>query len=426
MILLYRLISILLYPFLVVLIFLRRLLNKEDNIRFKEKIFPSSFSNNFNDKKKIIWFHAASIGEVQSIFPIINELNNKKKFNFLITTVTLSSGKFVEKEFKYFDNITHKYLPLDINFLIEKFILNWKPYVVFFIDSEIWPNLILNLKANKIPIGILNGRMTNNSFKKWMIFRKTALKIFSKFNLILTSNLKSKEYFEKLGGKNIFHFGNLKFSSKINIEKLLIENEDTLKNIKFWCAASTHKNEEEFCLKTHIEIKKKIKDILTIIIPRHIGRTTEISQLCLNYKLNAQIINKSEKILENTEILIVNSFGVLPEYFKHAKSVFIGKSLVKNLKNDGGQNPILAAQLGCKVYHGPYIFNFEDVYKFLNEKNISKQISSVNELTDNLINDFTTEKKDFLETQKFIELIGLEILKKTCLQINNFLKYEIK
>jgi len=99
--------------------------------------------------------------------------------------------------------------------------------------------------------------------------------------------------------------------------------------------------------------------------------------------------------------------------------------LVKNLKNDGGQNPILAAQLGCKVYHGPYIFNFEDVYKFLNEKNISKQISSVNELTDNLINDFTTEKKDFLETQKFIELIGLEILKKTCLQINNFLKYEV-
>ena len=148
----------LLYPFLVILIFLRRSVNKEDNIRFKEKIFPSSFSNSFNNEKKIIWFHAASIGEVQSIFPIINELNNKKKFNFLITTVTLSSGKFVEKEFKYFDNITHKYLPLDINFLIKKFILNWKPYVVFFIYLEIWPNLIFNFKANKITIGNTKNR----------------------------------------------------------------------------------------------------------------------------------------------------------------------------------------------------------------------------------------------------------------------------
>lgn len=163
----YRLLSTLLYPLFVVLIFIRKILKKEDKIRFKEKIFTSSFLKNFNEEKKIIWFHAASIGEVQSIIPIIGQLNSKKqKFNFLITTVTLSSGKFIAEEFKNNKNITHRYLPLDINFLINKFILLWKPHAVFFIDSEIWPNLILSLKDKNIPIGIINGRLTNKSFKR--------------------------------------------------------------------------------------------------------------------------------------------------------------------------------------------------------------------------------------------------------------------
>ena len=143
----YRLVSLILYPLLIILIFLRKLINKEDKDRYKEKIFSSSFKKNFNEKKKLIWFHAASIGEVQSIIPLIEQLNsNSQKFNFLVTTVTLSSGKLVEHELKNYDNLTHRYLPLDINFLIKKFISLWKPHVVFFVDSEIWPNLILNIK----------------------------------------------------------------------------------------------------------------------------------------------------------------------------------------------------------------------------------------------------------------------------------------
>ena len=167
MISIYRFVSTFLYPILILLIFFRKLINKEDKARYKEKIFPSSFSIIKKKNYDLIWFHAASIGEVQSIFPIIKKLNsNKKNFQFLITTVTLSSGKLVQAEFKDYENIIHRYFPLDVNFLSKKFLALWRPKIVFFVDSEIWPNLILNIADEKIPLAIINGRITSKTFKR--------------------------------------------------------------------------------------------------------------------------------------------------------------------------------------------------------------------------------------------------------------------
>ena len=420
----YRLISLILYPLLIFIIYLRKIFNKEDKVRYKEKLFYSSFLNNLDNKKKLIWFHAASIGEVQSIIPIINQLDKKtNNLNFLITTITLSSGKFIKEKFKSNNNITHRYLPLDINFLVKKFISTWKPYAVFFVDSEIWPNLILNLKKKGIPISIINGRLTEKSFKRWKILTKLAHKIFDKFDLILTSNMISKNYFKELGGKNIYHFGNIKFSNKINFMDVRNNNESILSSKNVWCAASTHDNEEEFCIKAHIQLKEKISNILTIIIPRHIERSEQIKKICLSNKLKVQVISKGEAILIDTEIAIINSFGVLPEYLKYARSAFVGKSLLKKLKNDSGQNPILAAQMGCKIYHGPYVSNFIDIYKFLMDKNLSQEIFTAHDLSNNLINDFKI-KKNLNQSKELFEKIGETILKKTFNEIDKFLQYE--
>ena len=170
-------------------------------------------------------------------------------------------------------------------------------------------------------------------------------------------------------------------------------------------------------------MKEKIVNFLTILIPRHIERSDQIEKLCLKNKLKTQIINKGDSILNNTEIVIINSFGVLPEYLKHARSAFIGKSLLKKLKNDGGQNPILAAQMGCKIYHGPYVSNFADIYKFLMDKNLSKEIITVDDLSRNLISDFKV-KKDLNQSKELFDNIGDTILKKTFNEIDNFLNYE--
>jgi len=422
MILLYKVLSTFLYPFLVLMIYLRRFIGKEDLSRFKEKIFSSSF--NIVDKKdsKLLWFHAASIGEFRSIIPIIEQLNNqKKKFKFLITTTTLSSGNLVNQEFGSVNNIYHRYLPIDVFFLIEKFLSKWKPDRIFLIDSEIWPNLLLKAKSHNIPVALINARLTAKSYNKWLNFPSVSKKIFGIFKLFICSNLETKKFLKRLNVKNIFFLGNIKFIGHIDEKKIKSLNENIFLSQKFWFAASTHKEEEIFCLKTHLLLKQKFKDVITIIAPRHINRSKQIKILAEKMGLSAQILNQDEKILKNRQIIIINYFGALNEIFKYAKSVFIGKSMIKRLEKVGGQNPIEAAKLNCKIYHGPYVYNFEDIYKILNKDNISLVVNNHDELSKNLILDLENNNKQDKKNSDIIQSYGQNILDDTMVLLNNFI-----
>ncbi len=426
MILAYRVLTTLLYPFLFIFIYYRKILKKEDPIRFKEKILVSHFKIVKKEKSKLIWFHAASLGELKSVIPIIHQLNiNYKNFNFLITTTSLSSGNLANIEFKKINNIEHRYFPFDVIFIIRKFISLWKPDKIFLVDSEIWPNLITTAKEYHIPIGIINARLTLKSFKKWMIFPNTAKSIFNKFDLCLCSNIETKKFLDKLNVKRVYYKGNIKLIGKIDKDKISSINEKFLLKKRFWFAASTHKKEDEFCLKTHLELKKKFNDIVTIIAPRHIDRAKEIRSLTEKFNLDVQILNKEEVIEENKEIVIVNYFGALNNFFKYAKSVFIGKSLIKKLKYVGGQNPIEAAKLACKIYHGPYVYNFQDIYKLLEDNNISKKIENYLELSKYLALDLINPTKQHKNTSSFYNL-ERKTLADTMIVINNFLNDKIK
>ena len=195
---------------------------------------------------------------------------------------------------------------------------------------------------------------------------------------------------------------------------------------RFWLAASTHKGEDVLCLKTHSKLKQKYNNIITIIAPRHIKRAQDIKSLCQYFNLSAQILNKNEIILKNKEIIIINSFGVLQDYFKYAKSVFIGKSTIKKLENEGGQNPIDAAKLGCKIYHGPYVYNFSEIYEILNNNNVSKKIENYTELSENLIEDLKIPQKQNGKISKLINSLGQKTLTDTMKNINSLLLNEIK
>ena len=186
-----------------------------------------------------------------------------------------------------------------------------------------------------------------------------------------------------------------------------------MKNNKFWFAASTHKGEELFCLNTHIQLKEKIQDIFTIIAPRHIDRVNEIKRLCDKLKLESQILEKKDKILTNKEIIIVNSFGMLLEFFKFTKSVFIGKSLLKKFEEVGGQNPIDAAKLGCKIYHGPYVYNFREIYNILKENKISQEVNSSNEMTNSILMDLNKIDQDIKKQSSILDHLGQKTLEDT-------------
>ena len=422
MLFIYRFITFFFYPFLIILIYLRKLLNKEDKKRFKEKIFPSCFSPQKNLKKKLIWFHAASIGEVQSIIPIIEKLiDDRKNLEILITTVTLSANNIIQKRLIKYINIKHRYFPLDINFLIKKFLDGWKPEKIIFVDSEIWPNLIIEINKRKIPITLINGRITKKTFNKWMLVPKFAKKIFNKFDLCLASSRESEKFLKKLDVKNLKYIGNIKFSGKIGKDDLIDKDLEILKKKKFWCAASTHKGEEIFCLKTHLRLKKVYEDIVTIIIPRHINRSIEISKLCKKNNLSFQILNDKEIIDSQKEIIIINSFGTLLKYYKYSQSVFIGKSMIKKFHKVGGQNPIEAAKLGCKIYHGQYVYNFKEIYDLLKSYKISEQIYSDQELSEKLIKDFKGLRNDQNKMVDNIDNLGQKILNDSIKEINKFI-----
>ena len=141
-----------------------------------------------------------------------------------------------------------------------------------------------------------------------------------------------------------------------------------------------------------------------------------------NFKLTSQILDKDNLILEDKEIIIINYFGALKDYFKCAKSVFIGKSTIKKYRNSGGQNPIEAAKLNCKIYHGPYVYNFEEIYEFLEKNNISKKIKNYEELSENLILDLKNNSKKDKNSSELMRNLAQKTLADTMKLVDNFIK----
>tara|TARA_B110000027_G_scaffold107840_1_gene114858 strand:- start:6553 stop:7803 length:1251 start_codon:yes stop_codon:yes gene_type:complete len=389
---------------------------------FKKKEHPTRFREKFsiNTKKrvtgKLVWFHGASVGEILSVIPLIKKLENEKNIKqILITSNTLSSSR-VLSNFKLKKTI-HQFFPIDTYHHSNKFIKYWKPSVAIFIDSEIWPNMLYNLKEKSLPLILINARITDKSFKKWKMLSSSAKNIFQKFDICLSSNLKSKKYLRLLGAKNIKYLGNLKFS-QIENDKLDLNNDIKKFFItkKIWCASSTHYNEENICVETHKKLKLKYKNLLTIIIPRHIHRTNTIKNEILKLKLKVHLHDSKKKINPETDIYLVNSFGQTKSFFKVCKVVFLGGSII----NHGGQNPLEAVRYGCKIVHGPNIWNFDEIYSLLKKYEFSNRIINQGQLTakiDNIFNMKTNSKTIKIKIKK----LGDKILNSTFNEIDYFI-----
>ena len=410
MLIVYKILINFVFFFSPIIIVFRIFKGKEDILRFREKI---GFFSKKKNKGKLIWFHGASVGEIQSIIPLIEKFEKNKEIKqILITSNTLSSS-FIIKNLRL-KKIIHQFFPIDCNFITKKFLNHWNPSKAFFIDSEIWPNTINNLSKKKIPIFLLNGRITNKSYNRWKVFSSFAKSIFSKFGLCLSSNIETKQYLKKLGAKNVKIIGNLKFSQseneKSNLDKNLI---NLITSKKTWCASSTHYNEEEFCGKAHIKLKKKYKNLLTIIIPRHINRIDSIKTELNNLNLKVHLDEPRKRVNPNTDIYLVNSYGKTKLFYKACKNIFLGGSLIMH----GGQNPLEATRYGCKVLHGPNISNFREIYKFLGKKNLSRKITNQNQLVNCIIKYFNS-KSNSKKIIKDLNLMGIDILNKTYKEIN--------
>lgn len=392
------------------ILFFRILKKKEDPKRLLEKFCLYKNKQNF---QKLIWFHAASVGELKSIIPIIEIIEKKNQIKkVLITTSTTSSAKIFEK-YKFKKTI-HKYYPLDSDFITKQFIKFWKPKTAFFVDSEIWPNMIKNLYQSKIPIILINARITHKSFIKWRYFKNFSKKIFGKITLALPSNGETFKYLKKLGVKNIKIAGNLKFFGVIKKkEKKKIQKK--FKDFYPWCAASTHKNEESLILKLHKNLKNKENKIITIIIPRHVNRINEIILEIQNNNLNYIKHSSNKKIKKNTDIYLVDTYGETDTFYNLTNVTFLGGSIIKH----GGQNPLEPARLGNYIISGPNIKNFEEIYNFLNDNDLCT-ISSKTAIIQKSVK-FNLKKKISSKLISKINNIGVKILNQNLAQIKKYI-----
>ena len=399
-----------------IIILIRLFKGKEHKFRFIEKF---CFFSKKRSKGNLIWIHAASVGEFMSVVPLIFELEKNKKINtILITTSTLSSSK-IFKNFKFKKTI-HQFFPIDQLYFTSKFINYWKPKISIFIDSEIWPCMYRELKKNSIPLFLLNARITPKSFRRWNFFNKLSRNIFKNIEVAYPANIETEKFLKRLKVQKITNIGNIKFcepkiKTDFNFSNSFLSK---IKKRLIFCASSTHKGEEDLIAKLHLKLKKKHKNLLTIIIPRHINRINEIYNNFKLLRLKTIIRTSDKNIDKNTDIYLVDTYGETKKFFNISKIAFIGGSLIKH----GGQNPIEPAKFGLKILHGPNVHNFNDIYKLFNKKKIAYKIKNLHQLINVSSKLLVVKKTNSISIKK----LGDSILKKSVNEINKRFIYEIK
>ena len=394
-----------------IIILYRILRGKEDIKRVGEKFCIYSQKRN----KKKIWIHAASVGELMSIVPVIRKLEKNKKIkDILLSTSTISSGKiFTKLKLK---KTSHIYFPLDNKYIVKRFIKCWQPKLAIFIESEIWPNMFNNLKLSNIPIIIMNARITERSFNKWQIFPNFANQVFGKISLALPQNLETLKYLKLLKVKNIKTAGNLKYCGQKNNQGHLAKSlRNKFKNFKVWCAASTHNDEEVLIGKLHKRLKKREKKLITIIIPRHVDRTNEIIHVLNNLNLNCITHSSNQKLQKDTDIYLVNSYGESSRFYNLTNISFVGGSIIKH----GGQNPLEPARLGNYIINGPNVKNFKEIYAFLNNLKMASSTSDISKMENLILKKLNTKAPN--KNIKKITKIGNDVLKKNLSYIIRYL-----
>lgn len=404
---LYNLAIIIIIILSPLLLLYRILKKKEHPKRFLEKF---GFFQKGRAKGKLIWFHCSSVGEFLSIVPLIEKLEKYNEIkSILLSTSTLSSSKLFKK-FK-FKKTFHKFYPIDNPIIVNKFLNYWRPSAVFFIESEVWPEMIKSLKQKKINIFLLNARISKKSFDKWKYFKNFAKDIFNSYNYIYPQNKETLNYLKHFQVKRLRILGNLKFTEteQKNLSKPISKD---FYNRKILCAASTHNNEEEIISNIHIILKKNISNLITIIIPRHIERSNEIIEMLKNNKLNYVRHSEKKKINKSTDIYLVDTYGENKTFYSLSKVVFLGGSLIPR----GGQNPLEPIRFGCCIAHGKHTFNFTEIYNMLKKKNLSfeaKNILHLRKIIEKLLTKKTNNRKEINTFKK----IGNSILERNLKEI---------
>ncbi len=351
---LYRSLSFIAHMFLPLYLRVRAWRGKEDPSRMQERFGRASLPRPHGT---LLWFHAASMGEALSVIPLIRRIGETyPDVRFLLTTVTVTSAKMAVERLP--NTAVHQFTPVDTPQSIRRFLKHWKPDMALWVESELWPNMILMTEKTGCPMFLLNARISERSMRRWFRFRNVASTMMRAFTLILAKSETDARRFKNLGATRVEQRGNLKFSappleanSKATGELVAQTGDRPL-----WLASSTHPGEETIVASVHQSLKESFPALLSIIVPRHSHRGDDIVAGLKDSGLQVAQRSHKEPITQETDIYVADTMGELGLFYRVAGIVFMGGSLVPH----GGQNPFEPARLDCAILYGPHMDNFTE------------------------------------------------------------------
>jgi 3-deoxy-D-manno-octulosonic-acid transferase len=356
---LYRAVTRLVAPLAPLILGWRERRGKEDKDRRPERYGEANVPR---PPGFLAWFHAASVGEANAVLPVIAALAEARpQIGLLLTTGTVTSAKIAGDRLP--PSAIHQYVPMDSPAYVERFLAHWRPDLAVFVESEIWPNLVLETKARDVPLVLINGRMSHPSFRSWRKRPGLSRPLFSAFDLVLAQNQTLAQRFAQLGATDAVSVGNLKIDGPPPPADAAAQQElaSALQNRSVLLAASTHPGEEDIVVAAHIAMKKSRPDLITIILPRHPERGSELAKQLSGGTLGTALRSAGQLPEAGTDIYIADTIGEIGLFYTLAKVALVGGSLVAR----GGQNPVEAIKLGAAVLTGPNWQNFSDSYQEL-------------------------------------------------------------
>jgi len=308
----------------------------------------------------LVWVHGASVGELAAAIPLIERLCAGDR-NVLVTTGTVTSAAFAAQRLP--PGAVHQFVPLDVPAFVARFFDHWRPDLALFVESDLWPNMIMAAAQRGIPLIVVNGRLSARSFERWRYLPDTIEALLRRLDLCLVGTPADAERFAALGAPRITTTGNLKLDVPLLPvdEGKLARLSAALAGRPVIAAASTHLGEESAVIDTQRRLKATFRGLLTILVPRHPERGASIAAEVAAAGLSAALRSRGELPNAATDVYIADTVGELGLFYRVAPIVFMGGSLIPH----GGQNPIEPAKFGAAILHGPHVSNFADIYAAL-------------------------------------------------------------
>ncbi len=372
----YRFLTNLFAPLIALYLRFRKAKGREDALRFNERLGHASLPRPHG---KLVWCHAASVGEVMSVLALIKALRERHPtWSILLTTGTTTSAGLVESRLP--KGVFHQFMPVDRWPYVNRFLNHWKPDLALWVESELWPNMLAAMKERRIPAVLLNGRMSEKSYRRWRMIGSTKM-MLSVFALGLAQTGAERSRFAALGLRDTRVIGNLKFAAEPlpHDEKELEQLRAVIGKRPVWLMASTHEGEEEIALRVHAHLHKVFPSLLTVIVPRHPQRGDDIAHLIEKKNIPLACRSKNEPIMPQTAFYLADTMGELGLFYRLCPLCCLAGSFTW-----GGHNPIEPALLGCVTLLGPRMDNFAIMADDMLAVGAARQVLDETDLADTL------------------------------------------